>query len=253
MKGSEIMSKQYKILLVDDNTINRLIISKLLKTLDLNVVAAEDGYEAIDIVNDLPFDMILMDVFMSGLDGFETCSRIRTSDTNNKDIPIIAVTSNTDSETLVKLQECGMNDMISKPIQKAEIEKIIKKYLSNPKKEPKKNNTLEVFDFNEYEVTYQSESLRIDILNTFLEECPTDFEKVKKAFASQDKDEIYSIVHYLKGSFGYLKAKAIFKDAKAICDLIKQGEPKKALKYEKSFIENFKKLEKQIKEYLAKQ
>lgn len=113
-----------RILVVEDNEINQVIVTNMLDQLGLAHTVAEDGLEAIETItssNSNAFDMILMDCQMPRMDGYETTQIIRTSPALKtfKDIPIIALTANAMVGDREKCIDAGMNDYIAKPLEKA--------------------------------------------------------------------------------------------------------------------------------------
>ena len=113
------MSTDKRILVVDDEEQNRALMSDLLETLDYEYETASDGVEALAKLQ-LDFDLILCDVMMPGMDGFEVASRIRK---NKKfgDIPIMMVTGLTSKEDRLRAVKAGANDFIAKPIDITEL------------------------------------------------------------------------------------------------------------------------------------
>jgi len=101
-----------KILVVDDNTINQVVTSKILNKLKAECTIAGDGREAINIVKKQEFDLILMDVNMPVMDGFAATEEIRLS---GYDMPVIALTAVEADDVRLKSVECGMNAFIIKP------------------------------------------------------------------------------------------------------------------------------------------
>jgi len=101
-----------KILVVDDNTINQIVTSKILIKLKAECAIARDGREAVNLVQEQAFDLILMDVNMPVLDGFEATEEIRLL---GYDMPIIALTAVEAEDVRLKSVECGMNGYIIKP------------------------------------------------------------------------------------------------------------------------------------------
>jgi signal transduction histidine kinase/ActR/RegA family two-component response regulator len=123
--------KGLKVLVVEDNNINKIVIKGILKKLEIYNKVAENGKEALEILNEEKFDLILMDCQMPVLDGYEATRRIRSSDNENiKDIPIIALTANAMSEEKDKCLCCGMNDLVTKPINPKILKQVIKKWMS---------------------------------------------------------------------------------------------------------------------------
>ena len=106
------IKKEATILIVEDNEINAKATSLLLKTKNYNTIIVPNGQEALDFLKTTKVDLILMDIQMPVLNGYETTEIIRTTD---KDVPIIAFTAYAIKEDREKFLEIGMNDYISKP------------------------------------------------------------------------------------------------------------------------------------------
>jgi len=111
---SKELPKQ-KVLIVDDESINIKVIGEILK-FDYEVSFATNGPEALEIAtsNDPP-DLILLDIMMPEMDGYEVCKVLR-EDQQSKDIPVIFVTADTDDETLKEAFESGGTDYVRKPV-----------------------------------------------------------------------------------------------------------------------------------------
>lgn len=112
------MDIKAKILVVDDEKIIRKLLGATLTKEGYEIDFATNGYEAIDKVNAEEFDLVLLDVTMPGLDGFETCRRLIKID---PELPVIQVTSSTDNESLTKGFAAGALDYIRKPWQTMEL------------------------------------------------------------------------------------------------------------------------------------
>lgn len=119
---TEIQSKRFKVLLVEDNEINQEVVLGLLEDAPLDISVADDGIVALEKLNDCdtkaPFELILMDCQMPHMDGFETSRAIRIGNAGEhyKNTPIVALTANAmkgDKEACI---DAGMSDYISKPI-----------------------------------------------------------------------------------------------------------------------------------------
>ena len=122
LKGSNI-------LLVEDNTINQVIIESLLDTSGINIDIASHGLEALNMCKDnkTKYELILMDIQMPKMDGYEATEQIRMF---NKDIPIIALTANAMQEDVAKTKLAGMNEQLNKPIEVEKLYTTLIKYLS---------------------------------------------------------------------------------------------------------------------------
>jgi len=113
-----------KCLLVEDNKINQMVASALLKKLGVNISIANNGKEAIDILSQSSsYDIVIMDCQMPILDGYEATKRIRSGEVgkDNITIPIIAMTANAMIGDKEKCLEVGMNDYLSKPVDIKEL------------------------------------------------------------------------------------------------------------------------------------
>lgn len=114
------MNASKRVLVVDDERTNRNLLRAMLKSFGHDPVVACNGIEALDKA-ELGFDLILLDVMMPGIDGFETARRFRDA-RDFSDIPIMMVTAFEDKETRLRAVQAGANDFISKPIDKVELE-----------------------------------------------------------------------------------------------------------------------------------
>lgn len=112
--------KGLQILVLEDNLINQKVISQILHSWDCDFYLAENGFKGINKLKNNKIDIILMDLQMPQLDGFETTKAIRTGSAgiHYLKIPIIALTADAFPETKKKVLEIGMNDLVSKPFNK---------------------------------------------------------------------------------------------------------------------------------------
>ncbi|MEE3224903.1 MAG: response regulator, partial [Bacteroidota bacterium] len=115
-----------RILIVDDNKINRMVTRRVLEKQHAQVFEAQNGEEALERVRKHHFDLILMDINMPGMNGYETTKEIRVFD---KTIPIIALTAAEANYIKQKAKERGMNDVITKPYNLSQFSKVIAKEL----------------------------------------------------------------------------------------------------------------------------
>ncbi len=112
--------KQAVILVVDDNQQNLELLQAYLEDLDCETIGATAGEQALQIANSSPPDLILLDVMMPKISGFEVCKRIKNSP-KTKNIPVIMVTALNEFADIERGVDSGTDDFISKPVNKLEL------------------------------------------------------------------------------------------------------------------------------------
>ncbi len=110
---------EFRVLLVEDNPTNRLVISKLLQALGITVDTAEDGEAGVAAAAKGGYDMVLMDIQMPGMDGMEATRRIRAMDGPISSTPVVAITANVLAEQKSSYAAAGMDGVVSKPVSAA--------------------------------------------------------------------------------------------------------------------------------------
>lgn len=125
----QINPSEFKLLVVDDVQTNVLLLKALLGKEGYCILIANNGQEALDIVPQQRPDLILLDVMMPGMDGFEVAERLKGNE-ELKDIPIIFLTALDDTQSIVNGFKLGASDFISKPFRKEELMIRIKHQLS---------------------------------------------------------------------------------------------------------------------------
>lgn len=120
-----------RILLVEDNAINRQVIAKMLEPTKVSLTMAEDGLKALEVLKSQSFDLILMDCQMPNMDGYECTSAIRTTEIKTGlRVPIVAITANAYEEDKQRCLIVGMDDFIAKPINSDDLYTVIGNILS---------------------------------------------------------------------------------------------------------------------------
>jgi two-component system alkaline phosphatase synthesis response regulator PhoP len=112
--------KPAKIMVVDDNQQNLELLQAYLEDLNCVTIPAYDGQEALNLINKQMPDLILLDIMMPKMSGFEVCRRVKGSP-KTKNIPIIMVTALNEFGDIERAVEAGTDDFISKPINKIEL------------------------------------------------------------------------------------------------------------------------------------
>lgn len=128
--GKRPQTKQIRILLVEDNHVNQMVTQRILHKLDCDVEIANNGQEALDLMHDQHYDLVLMDVSMPVMDGLEATQHIRTFDTReNQHTIIVALTAHAMEGDREKCLAAGMDDYLSKPARAEQLQKILAKWI----------------------------------------------------------------------------------------------------------------------------
>jgi DNA-binding response OmpR family regulator len=114
------LNDKINILVVDDNHENLKVVSSFLKEKKYNIALATDGENAFKVLAENKIDLILLDIMMPGMDGFEVC-KILKEKAETKEIPVIFLTARTDTDDIVKGFQIGGVDYITKPFKKEEL------------------------------------------------------------------------------------------------------------------------------------
>jgi len=126
-----ILNAALPILVVEDNVVNQKVAAGILRNLGLGVAVAATGFEAVEMCTSDEYAAVLMDCQMPGLDGFEATRRIRAA---GRRVPVIALTAGVgDMERQLAIQ-AGMNDFLSKPIQRDDLRAMLARWLATKAK-----------------------------------------------------------------------------------------------------------------------
>jgi signal transduction histidine kinase/DNA-binding NarL/FixJ family response regulator/HPt (histidine-containing phosphotransfer) domain-containing protein len=124
------IGRALRILVVDDNAMNRMVVAKMLAGFDVAITEACDGLQAIEIVSDTVFDVILMDMQMPNMDGLTATAAIRAGGGWHQSVPIIAFTANAFAEDRQVCLDAGMTDFVAKPVRKQRLVRALLSALS---------------------------------------------------------------------------------------------------------------------------
>ncbi|MDO4172228.1 MAG: response regulator [Prevotellaceae bacterium] len=111
----DVDQSQINVLIVDDIPLNVLLIQKMLGRFKFNIMTANDGQAALDMVEEKPVDLMLLDLMMPGVGGYEVIEQIRGSEKHSQ-LPIVILSALNSSEEVKKGLDLGANAFITKPI-----------------------------------------------------------------------------------------------------------------------------------------
>jgi two-component system, sensor histidine kinase and response regulator len=132
--------KNARILMVDDNAQNIQVLGNILKERGYKISVSMNGNEALNFVNKTIPDLILLDIMMPEMDGFEVCRRLKENE-STRDIPVIFLTAKTESDDIVKGFEVGGIDYVTKPFKKEELLVRVRTHLKLKRTEHELRNT----------------------------------------------------------------------------------------------------------------
>ena len=122
------MSQKMKVLIVDDEPFNVDYLEQRLEDLDYQIITAADGQEALDKIKSNQPDLILLDLMMPVLDGFAVLSEVK-ADPGLRDIPVIIISADHDSKSIVRGIKQGADDYLTKPVNADLLVKKVKEFL----------------------------------------------------------------------------------------------------------------------------
>lgn len=126
-KPVSLSLKGLKVLIVDDNLMNRMVLEKFLKKWGINYTSTSNGIDALEEAHKNDFDLMLLDLQMPGIDGYEVARRIREDEELSR-LPIIAISADNISNVYHKVVAVGMNDFVTKPFDPEELHQKIHTY-----------------------------------------------------------------------------------------------------------------------------
>jgi PAS domain S-box-containing protein len=216
IKELEVEYKKIKVLVVEDILLNQLLMKTLLDEFGFEHDIAGNGKIAIEKLQSKSYDIILMDLQMPEMNGFEATKYIRNI--MNSQIPIIALTADVTTVDLGKCKEVGMNDYVSKPVDERLLySKIVDLYKKPvPKQDKEDQNTgetstalttgrLKCVDLNYlYKRTKANPDLMMEMIAIYLEQTPPLISKMKETLINKDWEALRTTVHKLIPSFAIM-------------------------------------------------
>ncbi len=124
----DIRKKKLKVLVTEDEVINRMYITTLLERNGWDIDGASDGLEAINYIKENDYDVVLMDISMPRLNGIDATLQIRETE-EKEHLPIIALTAHAFPSDRKKFLEAGMDDVVVKPLNEETLIEVISKYV----------------------------------------------------------------------------------------------------------------------------
>lgn len=226
-----------KILCVDDNPANLLLVQTLLEGLGAEVLALDNGFAAVQAVQNEPFDLVLMDVQMPGMDGRACTEQIRRweASQSGNPLPIVALTAHAMANEKRALLHSGMDDYLTKPISERQLAQVVMKWTGlslAPQQQERAQERLP--DSTELKVLDPDEGLRLaagkpdlaaDMLAMLLASLETDRDSIRNARERGDRTAMIEQVHRLNGASRYCGVPQLRAACQRSETLLKQDSP----------------------------
>jgi PAS domain S-box-containing protein len=205
-----------RILLVEDNQINRFMAQTILEQWKVEVTAAENGAVALDLMQDNTFDLVLMDMQMPVLDGLQTTWMIRNK--LEMDIPIVALTANAVKGEAEKCLQAGMNGFVSKPFRQEDLLCTIVQVLHQtwtsayPQEETTETGTSagQLTDLSLlYRNTNNDQQFMHKMLQLVIKETERKVNEIERLLTEKDAENVRHVVHSMKPSIDHVAASSV--------------------------------------------
>jgi len=199
-------TSQLFVLLVEDNDINRLYAKSILKNWNCVTDTAENGLVAVERIKNQEYDVVLMDIQMPVMDGYETTKAVRLMDGPQRNVPIIALTANATKADVAKCMAAGMNDYLPKPFTPDDLyKKLFKDLKITPKERVKKKPTTaqrKLYNLDYLRsVSGNNEEFIREMVLTFTQTIPPALEEMAAALESRQWEKLARVAHQIKPSF----------------------------------------------------
>jgi PAS domain S-box-containing protein len=221
-----LLKSKIRILLAEDNLVNQKVALKQLQSLGYKADVAANGKEVLQLLEKIPYDLILMDCQMPILDGLETTREIhrwQESDFANRRRPVvIAMTANAMTEDKKMCLDAGMEDYLSKPVLKEKLAAVLEHWAnvilkaqeSVARKQIDSTKNVSSLDLpidweHLHQLSENNTEFEFELLQIFVEDIQPRLEGIKNAIAANDFGQIAQQAHHLKGASANIGATAM--------------------------------------------
>jgi two-component system, sensor histidine kinase and response regulator len=206
---TDLSTRPLRVLIVEDNAVNQRVVVRLLEKYGHSIALANHGGEALAVLAEERFDLVLMDVQMPVMDGFEATRIIREREAGTGwQTPVVAMTAHAMKGDRERCLAAGMDDYVSKPVQRAELLRVLEWVAGNevgPKADldrtplPAVVNRAAALDRLGGDA-----DLFAEVADLFRADSPGLLDELRRAIATADAPTVQRVAHSLKGSAGYV-------------------------------------------------
>jgi PAS domain S-box-containing protein len=252
-----------RVLVADDNELNRKLARIMLEQLGHSVISVRDGGEALSRLRNIPVDLVLMDLEMAGMDGYTATRRIRAGEAGEsaRTLPIVAMTAHAFGEYRERATRAGMNGYVTKPVRAAELQEAIVRHFPmktgvSPEAEEGCGTVVAappdagVFDWPEFvRRVGGNEALCRELVGVFLDRLPAQRERLAEALETGDLEKIRSEAHAVKGMAANISASQLREMAAEAERRAADGDPEGAARALDRLTEAFQRLDDEVRRW----
>ncbi len=246
-----------KILIVEDDQVNQKTIGTILYKAGVDFEIAVDGIDALEKYFTDKFDLVLMDMHMPRMDGYEATTKLRRRGCT---VPIIALTASVMKSDTERYKQIGCDAFLAKPVNRVNLLETIEKYIrlsrdknntlhqkelrrSRKRAERKeRSETVAPIDQEDLKERFDSEALIIDVIDAFFEDNPARLRQLAAAVEQSDSSRITELSHAIKGSSATISAIELSRAASKLNIAAKKGQTELYRKLYEKVYENFNRL-----------
>lgn len=253
LKSFEFPKPDTRILLAEDNPANQRVIRAILRSAGLQVDLASNGLEVVEAITKLPYDIVLMDISMPLMDGMEATTIIRKMSGAKSQVPIVALTAHALKGDRERFIACGMNDYLTKPIDKSATLRCISRWTNNKSDQEaqtyRQHSDPVSLQTDVDQLTYVDEAVLQqlvrdtsadivpELLLGYIEDTHERLRQIKIAVSQTDTGKLELETHTLGSSAGAHGNTALLERARHIESLCRDGDSEKAIQQTPGLLE----------------
>jgi two-component system sensor histidine kinase/response regulator len=194
-----------RVLVAEDNPVNQKVALRQLQRLGYAADAVANGVEALEAVERVKYDLVLMDVQMPEMDGLAAAREIRRRQKTQNRVPIVALTANALAGDRDKCLAAGMDDYLQKPFAEADLLRVLRTFVPSPPQPPLDEHVLDGLR----EVAGGDDSFMRELAAIYLDDAPSRLAEIRRALHDRDATRLARAAHALKSSSGNIGAAAV--------------------------------------------
>lgn len=225
-------SEVVRILIAEDIEFNQLVMQKHLEKLKFSFEFANDGMSVLEKLDQTSYDIILMDMQMPVMDGSETIKQIRSSASDFRNIPIIAITASIKGDAMARCLEAGADDYLPKPFEISELNSKIFKLVSEKRKNIHMENQSEMpspqgqqplinLEYLE-QLSDGDKEFTVSMIQYFIDNTPEVLESMKQSYQQKDWKALRNIAHKFKPQLNFMGINTLLDDVEQMEQLAHQ-------------------------------